>query len=1200
MIKPKILTTLAIVCCFFMASFIYSPVWADDGGASGGQNIVGTGQGCASQNGPWQDTCYGATWVYYKVKKIDPDKPNSPIDMHGPIAHFTSTLTSKSPNKDCANTDGFYHLALERYKYNGSLASPYLNSSSEGIQVGTSQVGQNKKCKSDSDCSSSFSQHIGFKYWDLKKPNQAYKRYSKDKNIVATPHHYVSWTEAKAAFATLKKYDKAHPGEELAKGYYWGGKLGSFCYAPNSSIEAESKVEIVGKKSATAISKTGSKTKKIYYDTARPGETIKINFNHKFVDYENLDTDVAWTVSATKKPSGSLINNQPNPSQGIFKKQNGTLSTTSISFQIPATATESDSYRACQTLEYKEPRNKQTVKLKVCANISLKTTTVNDTGCKIPWAAAPSSSEDGGTVASYSAAKNLSKEERWSQQTYAKPGDSIRFHHCLFPGTQAARITGAGETGATSVAWPGIPAPDNGRTTIPNILFNNKYSISGWTEPSTPSHPDYFFGKSASSGSIVAGSSKEITTFSPSSRNTDYSCKFNPENVLIASAISGGYQIPGFKTKPTTCGALDSSDVGKTIKQQQNFSGVSAISVTGAQTTYSIQDSQSCPHEIPIGCGPNGPPCTGTSNFCGDGSSDNNHASLKYSVSSFSNAPVSSLASVIIPYNYDTTVETSIPSDPTVYGGENTPVEYTVNVEPRKNPDVDQEDPYATTTPSNTRVELIGFMVKPSLQAQSGLLPAAIQGTNSSPRDPCSYYRFRFGTNLTSEGCHVVESFTGPLNEKGKLDGDVFERSPSVTIPDLEPGTKFCTAVGVFPSDSHNRPGQDLGAGANTSANNTGSNWNISHASCRTIAKKPNFQVWGAGFFNAGTLSTSTSHKTISIGGQTYKRLFGSWSEQETISQGEVSGFASGAALGYNKTGSQMSTFAPYNVYATLPGGLENFTHSACQLAPLTIANHECRSNSIGSADIKGVSPRDDVVSRMLMRYTLPDSKSLDKYPKAEHCPILYKPNGQEADQSCVQLSSNVKYLRSEEPYAVIKRPVNPGRDHPETLVIHMSKGTLQVDADIKYAHINPDGSQNQTHYDISSLSQALLIAKDINIGSNNSNIDAWLIALGSSTSPKSSGIINTCYNFRPGDNLPQGQSASDTGDCATPLTVNGPIFSGKLLLYRTGGAGVGAHSIDPAERFDLRPDTYLWAYAQAQRFSQAISTFSRELAPRY
>ncbi len=87
---------------------------------------------------------------------------------------------------------------------------------------------------------------------------------------------------------------------------------------------------------------------------------------------------------------------------------------------------------------------------------------------------------------------------------------------------------------------------------------------------------------------------------------------------------------------------------------------------------------------------------------------------------------------------------------------------------------------------------------------------------------------------------------------------------------------------------------------------------------------------------------------------------------------------------------------------------------------------------------------------------------------------------------------------------------------------------------------------------------------------------------------------------------------------------INGPIIANELLLNRTGGAHQGDVKITgssatscslarldlcnladngsatPAEIINLRPDIYLWAYSQLNRYTQATTTYSREQAPRY
>jgi hypothetical protein len=137
--------------------------------------------------------------------------------------------------------------------------------------------------------------------------------------------------------------------------------------------------------------------------------------------------------------------------------------------------------------------------------------------------------------------------------------------------------------------------------------------------------------------------------------------------------------------------------------------------------------------------------------------------------------------------------------------------------------------------------------------------------------------------------------------------------------------------------------------------------------------------------------------------------------------------------------------------------------------------------------------------------------------------------------------------------------------------------GTVTINGDIRYANNVPFGR----------IPQMVIIARDIDIRSNVTNIDAWLIATGAG----SNGRINTCSNA----------PASLTSNiCNNQLQVNGPVIANRLDLRRTAGSGTGDASGEPAEVFNLRADAYLWAYRQASAGSRAQTVFTTELPPRF
>lgn len=144
--------------------------------------------------------------------------------------------------------------------------------------------------------------------------------------------------------------------------------------------------------------------------------------------------------------------------------------------------------------------------------------------------------------------------------------------------------------------------------------------------------------------------------------------------------------------------------------------------------------------------------------------------------------------------------------------------------------------------------------------------------------------------------------------------------------------------------------------------------------------------------------------------------------------------------------------------------------------------------------------------------------------------------------------------------------------------VIIRKTGTLSINNNITVANNNVSGARN--------LSQIVIVADNIDIGQGVDRIDAWLI-----TSP--AGRINTCDI---------GAAVLTSNICNNLLTVNGPIYTNRLMLRRTAGANPpGPDQLSqPAERFNLRPDAQLWAYTYANRADFARTDFVQELPPRY
>lgn len=140
--------------------------------------------------------------------------------------------------------------------------------------------------------------------------------------------------------------------------------------------------------------------------------------------------------------------------------------------------------------------------------------------------------------------------------------------------------------------------------------------------------------------------------------------------------------------------------------------------------------------------------------------------------------------------------------------------------------------------------------------------------------------------------------------------------------------------------------------------------------------------------------------------------------------------------------------------------------------------------------------------------------------------------------------------------------------------VVIVATGTVTITGNITYT--------NDTLNSVNDIPQVVIVANNISIQDSVSRVDAWLVT---------DDTINTCSNIT-------GNLTSEK--CSTALEVNGPVVTNRLLLNRTAGSGTDDESNNPAERFNLRPDAFLWARLQASGNSKAQTVYTVELPPRF
>ena len=530
-----------------------------------------------------------------------------------------------------------------------------------------------------------------------------------------------------------------------------------------------------------------------------------------------------------------------------------------------------------------------------------------------------------------------------------------------------------------------------------------------------------------------------------------------------------------------------------------------------------------------------------------------------------------SVANVNIPYNFRTADTSSINAGSTIYAGETVSSAFTASVLPVVNSAIKSTtSAYATVYPGDIRIEQ--FIIGPNAS-----IPAQTSGVLPIGNSMCSYFG---GTHCGT----IPVSNTGNnwKNAEGRYNGWTWSMSATYNVPNnADIGSKYCVAIGMTIANSH--PNGD--SGTVNGWHNFDGRWRVS-LSCRTIAKKPNFQAWNANLYTQGGIDTviSSKYEDAVLGtNRSANKIFGSWEEYLAISKSDITGFASGAALGYE--GSTMR----------ITGG-HSPTGNFCDLSHMSISNENC--NHIG---LSKISISNAFTNRLATRYN-PVGMAVNSGPNinvAAASPLTNTSNG----------SRTAEYILTSGD-GVINSTVVRGAGSP-VLVIRVP-GTLTINSNICYGTGSCQGYENtlvlgsrnsQRFSNISEIPQVIIMANRINISENVTQLDAWLVAVGSS------GTVNTCYQFNSG--------ASTSDNCSKTLIINGPTVANSILLNRTAGAYTrstfgqndrpGAEnnltddgSMTPAEIFNYRPDTLLWGYQQSQNFSQATITYSRELSPRY
>lgn len=839
--------------------------------------------------------------------------------------------------------------------------------------------------------------------------------------------------------------------------------------------------------------------------------------------------------------------------------------------------------------------------------------------------------------------------------TIAKPGDGIKFKHEFCAGDRFVRRTAHSD-------YVGYDEPHDQIFNITPNTFQigankEKYTFGNgidWVNKkgkSITAYEDLFAGPGKPNGVSLTYNGYGISVDSPTSDNKDYKCaKYEEDNPYI----KGTYQIPGFDTGKCKSSEKteESNPVGHTIEQWHDFNRVRVWEAYSHDRAggcgCNLNDARLIKSYEREGYGPkighylgyrtawscNNPTKTSCNWECYESdvygrclrgdykdyfySLTKESMKVKYETRQEDLGIARKRASVYVPYNYSTLTSSSMSDNGVLFQGANAEYKFTWKVEPRENDKLSDFE-YATVTPPNTEVKMVEFLYHPDNKK--------VEGNKFTKDDPATFFK--------KKGAIVTNSKTiktGNQNPNGLYDGKKTSKKMTSVVPDNDEwvGYKYCVAVGIFPSDSHDDVN---GPGSNNSlemqytygkgAMDAGSYWNVSGATCRTISKKPSLQVWNGSIYTNGAVNTYVSQKIVNakLGSDINapKDLFGSWTDYALIVGKDINGMVSGATLGFNNSRYDLSG----------NGGQPDSSDTDEKLNPLTIANQ----NTFGNSGINASTAVNMNLERLRSRYSEKASNLANNETNTgSQSAIISSKTGLQFVYHNGNLKTSVLAIRhsGNAPNQTTYRDRNGNLikglgdgKNDNTLVIYI-KGNLIIDNNICLGDgCKGTGMQlidyglNRKTNSAAKLPQVLIFADNISIAENVTRVDAWLIA--------QDGEINTCAEHTPNSVVAKDarQRFAD-GNCDKTLMINGPIYAYDLVLPRTAGAAHGYSpsnpsdvlyrqfgavgnandanlgSATPAEIFNLRADVYLWAYNQAQRYSEAIVTYKRELAPRY
>ena len=517
-------------------------------------------------------------------------------------------------------------------------------------------------------------------------------------------------------------------------------------------------------------------------------------------------------------------------------------------------------------------------------------------------------------------------------------------------------------------------------------------------------------------------------------------------------------------------------------------------------------------------------------------------------ISKSSNQPsiASAASSVKVPYNFKLTADVKV-SDDALYAGETMLVKGWANVETKYN-DVTKGE-YATKA-EKVKTKLVAFVKAQDMSGNGGV--------ESSTSDICA--------EVNGKQCAVLEESSNiTLNDGANSDINGVDHQfiygshqsyKSYNAFDASAGDYVCFALAIYPATS----------GSDTNMNDYDGNgkWYISKYSCKIIAKKPMFQVYGAGLYSAGDITSNTATKynlypadgyaAYAKSGTSNARVFSPWVEQNLLLKGITSSVASGSS---SAGGSTNLSFCRYRT----PLSFANYSRTlgVGTICGPSIGNNVGQMGSTTGSTFGVMSDRSTYVN-----YWLPSDAAQNA-----SAGITISLNSYYAE-TISRSGVRIRYV-----YGSGDLNISSSTIEKNVTFVVKTAGNIRIRGNIYY-----DGSGLTS---MNSIPKLIIYGNNINIDCAVTEIDAILIA---------NGTIDTCR---------EGGVAS-AANRAQQLYIRGMTISNKLVLGRTYGAAAGKYSDYPAEIINYDSSAILWGryMSSSAETGDLTMTYQHELAPRY